>query len=106
MSQTKRSLWMRFATIAQPFFFPNIRGGGLVTLLLLTLLLVFLFGVLFMIVGGITLVGNHFAPSLTAEIASGLLAAITQILLHNDVQLPPCRLALPRPVPAIFRRQD
>jgi len=79
MSQTKRSLWMRFATIAQPFFFPNVRGGGLVTFLLMILLLVFLFGALFMIVAGITLAGNHFAPSLTAEIASGLLSAITHI---------------------------
>jgi putative ATP-binding cassette transporter len=79
MSQSNRSLWMRFVTIAQPYFFPSIRGGGLAILLLMILLLVFLFGVLFMIVAGITLAGNHLAPVLTAKIASGLLSIITNI---------------------------
>ncbi len=53
MEQIKRSLWKRFVTIAQPYFFPDIRGGGWAMLLLLIMLLVFLFGVLFLIVSGI-----------------------------------------------------
>ncbi len=79
MGQTQHSILMRFVTIAQPYYFPRIRRGGWLTLLLMTLLLVFLFGVLFMIVSGITLAGNHFAPSLIARIAPGLLSIITNI---------------------------
>jgi vitamin B12/bleomycin/antimicrobial peptide transport system ATP-binding/permease protein len=79
MTQTKRSLWMRFAAISQPFFFPEIRWGGLVTLLLMMMLLVFLFGVLFMTIAGITLAVNHLAPSLTAEIAKELVSVIMNI---------------------------
>ena len=67
MEQIKRSLWKRFVTIAQPYFFPNIRGGGWAMLLLLLMLLAFLFGVLFLIVSGMAFAGNHFAPALTAN---------------------------------------
>jgi putative ATP-binding cassette transporter len=61
MSQDKRSLWRSFITIAQPYFFPGIRGGGLATLLLMVMLLVFLFGLLVILVGtGITaLIGRR-----------------------------------------------
>ena len=71
MSQIKRSLWMRFVTIAQPYFFPNIRGGTWMILLLMIMLLVFLFGILFLVVAGITLLGHQFAPVLTGKIAAG-----------------------------------
>ena len=47
MHQKKRSLWMSFVAIAQPYFFPAIRGGVWTTLLLMILLLLFLFGLLF-----------------------------------------------------------
>ncbi|MBI5589768.1 MAG: ABC transporter ATP-binding protein/permease [Deltaproteobacteria bacterium] len=79
MEQFKRSLWKRFVTIAQPYFFPDIRGGGWAMLLLLIMLLAFLFGVLFLIVSGVTWAGNYFAPALTAKIASGLFSIITEI---------------------------
>jgi putative ATP-binding cassette transporter len=80
MSEMKRSLWMRFVTIAQPYFFPNIPGGRWLMLLLLIMLLIFLFGILFLIVAGITLAGAYLAPSLTAKVAPGLLSLIEQIL--------------------------
>ena len=76
MRHTKLSLWRRFIAIAQPYFFPTIRGGGWVTLLLMIMLLVFLFGVLSLVVATMVLVGNYFAPALTAQIASGLLSLI------------------------------
>ena len=79
MEKTKRSLWRRFVKIAQPYFFPDIHGGSWAMLLLLIMLVVFLFGVLFTIVAGVTWAGNHFAPDLTAKIASGLLSNITAI---------------------------
>ncbi|MBI5591293.1 MAG: ABC transporter ATP-binding protein/permease [Deltaproteobacteria bacterium] len=79
MGQTKRSLWERFIKIAQPYFFPDIRGGSWAMLLLLIMLVVFLFGVLFLIIAGMTWTANHFAPVLTAKIASGLFSNITEI---------------------------
>ena len=79
MEQIKRSLWKRFVTIAQPYFFPDIHGGGWAMLLLMFMLLAFLFGVLFLIVSGMTFAGNHFAPALTAKIADGLFSIIAGI---------------------------
>jgi vitamin B12/bleomycin/antimicrobial peptide transport system ATP-binding/permease protein len=79
MEQNRRSLWKRFVTIAQPYFFPNIRGGGWAMLLLLIMLLAFLFAILFLIVAGMAFAGNHFAPALTAKIASGLFSVIVDI---------------------------
>ena len=60
MNKKERSLWNRFVTLAQPYFFPTIRGGNRVMLLLLIMLLIFLFGVLFVAVSGIILAGNYF----------------------------------------------
>ena len=105
MPPTKRSLWIRFATIAQPYFFPNIHGGGLATLLLMILLLVFLFGTLFMIVAGITLATNHFAPSLTAKIASGLLSVIADIFSSWKWVIIVATLIIPAGVFALFRHR-
>jgi putative ATP-binding cassette transporter len=79
MEQTKRSLWNRFITIAQPYFFPDIRGGHWAMLLLLIMLVVFLFGVLFLIIAGMTWTGNYVAPLITENIASGLLLLIEEI---------------------------
>ncbi len=79
MRQIKHSLWKRFVTIAQPYFFPDIRGGGWAMLLLMIMLLGFLFGVLFLIVSGMTFAANHVAPALTAKIASGLFEMIAAI---------------------------
>ncbi|MGC9975375.1 MAG: ABC transporter ATP-binding protein/permease [Syntrophales bacterium] len=83
MNEIKRSLWNQFVTIAQPYFFPTIRGGSWSMLLLLVMLLIFLFGVLFITVTGITLVCNLFVPSVTATVASGLLSLI-QTIFHTN----------------------
>lgn len=104
MSQSERSLWMRFVTIAQPYFFPRIPGGGLVTLLLFILLLVFLFGVLFMVVAGMTLAGHHWAPSLTARVAGGLPALITGIFQSNLSWVIAATFLVPAAVFALFHR--
>ena len=104
MNSLKRSLWMRFVSIAQPYFFPRIRGGGWATLLLMIMLLVFLFGTLFLLVAGITLAASHFAPSLTHKIASGLLATIEDILDSNGRLLVAASLIVPAAVFFMFRR--
>lgn len=104
MNSFKRPLWMRFVSIAQPYFFPRIRGGGWATLLLIIMLLVFLFGTLFLLVAGITLAASHFAPSLTHKIASGLLAAIEEIFDSNGRLLVAATLIVPAAVFFMFRR--
>ena len=95
--QKKRSLWMSFVTIAQPYFFPAIPGGAWVTLLLMIMLLVFLFGLLFIFVAGITLATNHFAPTLTAKIAPGLVPLMTGIF-HSKLWMLAAALIIPAAV--------
>ncbi len=79
----KKSLWMRFFSMAQSYFFPKVHRGGWTMLLLLFMLLLFLFGVLFTVVSGATLLANYLAPSLTGEIASGLVSLVTRTLHSN-----------------------
>ena len=105
MSPDKRSLWKSFVTIAQPYFFPDIRGGGPVTLVLMAMLLVFMFGLLFMVVAGVTLTVNHFAPDLTARIASGLVSLIMKTLHSRAGLLVAAALIVPVIIFGIFGRQ-
>ena len=68
------------------------------TLLLMIMLLVFLFGLLFMLVTGITLTANHFAPDLTAKIAPGLLPVVTGIFHSKSWVLVAAALIIPAAV--------
>jgi len=79
MSQKEHSLWRRFVMIAQPYFFPDIPKGGVMMLVLMTMLLVFLFGILFMVVSAVTLSGMSLVPELTVKIAAGLSVLVTEI---------------------------
>ncbi len=103
-NRKERSLWMRFVTIAQPYFFPRIRHGGLITLLLMVMLLVFLFGMLFVIVSGLVLAGNALAPDLTAKIAEGLLSVINGTFHTRMGVLLAALLIIPSLTFLIFRR--
>ena len=103
-NRKERSLWQRFAAIAQPYFFPRIRHGGLITLLLMIMLLIFLFGALFLIVSGLVLAGNALAPGLTAKIAEGLLSVIKGTFRSRMGLLPAALLLIPAMTFAIFRR--
>jgi putative ATP-binding cassette transporter len=104
MSQDKRSLWRSFVTIAQPYFFPGIRGGGLVTLLLMVMLLVFLFGVLMVSVGGMVLAASHFVPDLTGKIAPGLLALVTHTIHSRAGWLVVATLLIPMAIFGCYGR--
>lgn len=81
----KGSLWRRFAAIAQPYFFPDIPRGGWATMLLVAMLMLFLFGVLFLAVTAMVLAGGYFLPELTQKLAGGLLRLITDILHSGKV---------------------
>jgi vitamin B12/bleomycin/antimicrobial peptide transport system ATP-binding/permease protein len=100
--QKKPSLWMSFVTIAQPYFFPTIPGGAWATAVLMIMLLVFLFGLLFVIVTGITLTTNHFAPALTAKIAPGLVPVMTGIFHSKSWMLVAAALIIPAAVFGMF----
>jgi vitamin B12/bleomycin/antimicrobial peptide transport system ATP-binding/permease protein len=100
----KASLWSSFVSIAQPYFFPDIRGGGWATLLLMILLLVFLFGLLFLLVTAIALTANHMAPEVTAKIAGGLVALIERIFHSKAWMLAAAVLVLPAVVFTMFGR--
>src|SRR6266852_4724540 len=67
-------LWKKFVHIAQPYFYPLVRGGGWITLLLMGLLLGWVFALLLLCVAALTLAGHHLNPTLTDTIASGLAA--------------------------------
>jgi putative ATP-binding cassette transporter len=100
----KRSLWRSFVTIAQPYFFPGIRGGAWATLLLMTALLIFLFGLLFMMVAGMTWVAAQAAPDLTAKVAPGLVALVGGIFHSRAWWLAAAILLLPAMLFAAFGR--
>ena len=95
MSDKAASLWRRFATIAQPYFFPRIRYGGWITLLLMILLMTFLFGLLSVLVSGAVAAGNAFAPELTAKIAGGLVAMVDNLFKSGGWLLIAMALAIP-----------
>lgn len=103
-SRDKRSLWLSFVAIAQPYFFPGMRGGAWATLLLMVMLLVFLFGLLFMIVAGLVLTTNHFAPELTAKISAGLVPLVTGIFHSRMWLLVAAALLIPAGVFVMFGR--
>ncbi|WP_029914726.1 ABC transporter ATP-binding protein/permease [Pelobacter seleniigenes] len=100
----KLSLWKSFLTIAQPYFFPRSHGGAWLLMLLLVMLLILLFGLLFLTVGGLTLIAHHFAPKITTTVAPGLLTLVLHIY-HNEGWLVLSMLALPLLVFAFFRQQ-
>jgi len=104
MEQIKRSLWKRFVKIAQPYFFPEIGGGGWAMLLLLIMLVVFLFGVLFMVIAGMTWTVNHFTPDLTGKVASGLVSLITKIFNSYAWMIIVGFLIVPPGIFMLFRR--
>src|SRR5215475_9712397 len=71
-----RQLWKKFVHIAQPYFYPLVRGGGWVTLLLMVLLLVWVFALLLLCVAALTHVGHSLNPTLTDTVAPGLSAML------------------------------
>ena len=98
MADSKRSLLRRFAAIAQPYFFPRIKGGGWLTLVLMGLLLVFLFGVLFLVVAGLVFLGSRLNPTLTATVAPGLSATIAFVLHSKGLLVVLAALLVPAAV--------
>ena len=104
MNHSPPSLWRRFATIAQPYFFPAVAGGGWATILLMVMLLIFVFSLLALIVAGLTLAGSHWAPQITSRIAPGLHELILVIFHSGARWLLLAALAVPVLIFAAFGR--
>jgi len=90
-----QQLWKKFVHIAQPYFYPMVRGGGWMTLFLIVMLLVFLFALLFVCVAAVTLTGYQLNPALTETIAPGLSLGLHGILYSPGVLLVLASLVLP-----------
>ena len=82
-----QQLWKKFVHIAQPYFYPMVRGGGWMTLLLIVMLLVLVFVLLLLGVAAVTLVGHHLNPTLTEEVAPGLALMLHSLLSSPSVLL-------------------
>src|SRR3989475_4815148 len=82
-----RQLWKKFVHIAQPYFYPMVRGGGWMTLLLIVMLLVLVFALLLLCVTAVTLVGHQLNPTLTEEVAPGLSSLLSSLLHSSGVLL-------------------
>ena len=90
-----RQLWKKFVQIAQPYFYPMVRGSGWITLLLIVMLLVFVFALLLVCVTALTLMGHQLNPTLTEDIAPGLALMLRSLLHPPGVLLVLASLVIP-----------
>ena len=90
-----RQLWKKFVHIAQPYFYPMVRGGGWMTLLLIVMLLVLVFALLLLCVTAVTLVGHQLNPTLTEEVAPGLSSLLSSLLRSSGMLLVIASLVIP-----------
>ncbi len=104
MNRLPASLWRRFATIAQPYFFPPVPGGGWATVLLLVMLLVLVFTLLCLSAAGLVLAAGHWAPQMLQRIAPGLQEGVLRLHQAGGVWLVLVGLALPMGIFAAFGR--
>ncbi len=95
MRPLNRQLWKKFVHIAQPYFYPMVRGGGWMTLLLIVMLLVLVFALLVLCVTAVTLVGHQLNPTLTEEVAPGLSSLLSSLLHSSGMLLVIASLVIP-----------
>lgn len=79
LNRFDRQLWNRFVTIAQPYWYPTAPHSGKVFFGLLTLLILFLFSLLYLIVSGAVALLQWLLPNFMSEAAGGLVASIQAI---------------------------
>ena len=95
MKTSRATLLRRFIEIAQPYFFPDVPGGTAKMLALMGMLIVFLFGVGFLVVSALAFAGHAFAPELSAKIAPGLLPLVTRIVTSWGILVVAALLGIP-----------
>jgi putative ATP-binding cassette transporter len=127
VNAANQHVWTKFVRIAQPYFYPLVRGGGWITLLLMVLLVMCVLALLGPVVTAVALMGHHLNPTLTDTIAPGLsgmlqcllrlpmgllmLASLVRLaaesgLRHHGVPLSASRPPLSGAVSPVCQRQD
>lgn len=97
--------WHQFLAIAQPYFFPReVKRSGAIFLVLLLLMMVFMFGVLFVLVSGISLALNALFPEVFGQVAGGFVKLIQGILGGPGLGVILATLIVPAAVFIFLRR--
>ncbi|MDS3862436.1 ABC transporter ATP-binding protein/permease [Thermosynechococcaceae cyanobacterium BACA0444] len=98
--------WHQFLAIAQPYFFPReVKRSGAIFLVLLLLIMAFMFGVLFVLVSGISLALNALFPEVFGQVAGGFVKLIQGILGGPGLGVILATLIIPAAVFIFLRRQ-
>lgn len=105
LSRFDNQLWRRFVAIAQPYWYPVSRQSGKVFFGLLALLIVFLFGVLFLLVSAVVTLLQTLLPTFMEETASGLVGIIQSIWGSPWISVAVAALVIPAIVFFLVRQQ-
>lgn len=105
LNRFDRQLWRRFITIAQPFWFPQERWGGWWLAGLLVVLLIFLFALLFVLVGSLSLISQWLFPEFTQQTAGGLVKSVQAIVQSPLLAIVGLALLIPAASFFYFRDQ-
>jgi putative ATP-binding cassette transporter len=95
MNRFDRQLWDRFIAIAQPYFYPLEAGGSRIFLGLVALLLIFLFGAMFVLLSALCLGGGVLFPDFVNSIAAGLVSLLKGIINSPAIAIVAFMLIIP-----------
>jgi putative ATP-binding cassette transporter len=95
MNRFDRQLWERFIAIAQPYFYPLEAGGSRIFLGLVTLLLIFLFAAMFVLLSAVCLGGGALFPNFVNSIAAGLVTLLKGIINSPAIAIVALMLIIP-----------
>jgi vitamin B12/bleomycin/antimicrobial peptide transport system ATP-binding/permease protein len=95
LSRFDRQLWNRFVAIAQPYWFPTDRNDGKLFFLLIALLILFLFGLLFVIVSAVVFLLKAIFPAFMTETAGGLVGIVEAITKSPAIWIVVATLVVP-----------
>ena len=95
MNRFDRQLWERFIAIAQPYFYPLEAGGSRIFLGLVTLVLIFLFAAMFVLLSALCLGGGALFPNFVNSIAAGLVTLLKGIITSPAIAIVALMLIIP-----------
>ena len=105
LSRFDRQLWHRFIAIAQPYWYPTTNYSSKAFFGLLALLIVFLFGLLFIIVSGAVLLLQILFPAFMNETAGGLVGIIRAMISPPAIFVVAAALLIPAVTFLLARRK-
>lgn len=105
LSRFDNQLWKRFVAIAQPYWYPVSRQSGKLFFGLLALLILFLFGLLFLLVSAVVFSLRALLPEFMKETAGGLVGIIQSIWGSPFIGIVVAALVIPAIGFFLVRRQ-